>query len=253
VQRAKADGECVVVGDGAGMSILEHAGLQKAHALIVAINDPEATKHIVAQARRRRGDLFILARTRYLQQIDDLYHLGATKVIPEDFETSIEIMAHVLREMDVPDNLIEAQLTAVRAGGYSMLRGKATDRAAQDDLIAALQRTTMRTHLIEGASFACNKTLAELNLRAATGTTIIAITRGGTPQTNPGAHESLREGDVLVMFGAHAQLEEAKALLIEGPGAMRARSGGKAEAEQRASAGGSEPGSEDRPQDEDRS
>jgi CPA2 family monovalent cation:H+ antiporter-2 len=213
VQRARASGLRVVVGDGTRMPILEHAGLAHAHALVVAINDPVATTRIVSQARAVRTDLFILARTRFVEEIDTLHRAGATRVIPEDFETSIEITAQVLKEMDIPDNVIEAQVTAIRAGNYAMLRGRPTDRAAQAELLAALQTTATRTHHLGEPSPAVGKTIAEINLRALTGVTIIAIVRNGKPHTNPASDFVLQAGDVLVLVGAHVQLESAKALL----------------------------------------
>ncbi len=217
VQQATADELKVVAGDAARMPILDHAGIARAHALVVAINDPVATARIISQARAVRPDLFILARTRFVEETDTLHRAGATRVIPEDFETSIECAAQVLKEMDIPDNIIDAQVLAIRAGNYAMLRGRPTDRAAQAELLAALQKTATRTHYLGELSPAVGKTVAEINLRALTGVTIIAIVRNGKPHTNPASDFALEAGDVLVLVGAHVQLESAKALLEAPP------------------------------------
>ena len=213
VEAARATGAEVVVGDADRRVILEHAGLMHAHALVIAINDMQSTKRIVSVARAARPDLFILARTRFVTELDVLYQLGADRVIPEDFETSIEISAHVLKEMDIPDNIVEAQLAAVRAGRYGMLRGMATDRTATEELLQVLQLTVTRSHYIAADSKAVGQTIAQLNLRANTGVSIIAVVRGGTPVTNPSPDYTLAAADVLVLVGAHAQLEAAKAAL----------------------------------------
>ena len=39
----------------------------------------------------------LLSRTRYLRELQELHELGADDVVPEEFETSIEIFALVLR------------------------------------------------------------------------------------------------------------------------------------------------------------
>lgn len=215
VRRAREMGAEVVVGDATRAVILEHAGLQHAHAVVVGINDNDALRRIISQVRAARPDIFILARTRFVSDLDALHRLGANQVIAEDFETSIEITAHLLREMNVPDNLVEAQIAAVRSGRYGMLRGKATDRAAQEELMQVLQTTATRTHYLMEGSVACGKTLVELNLRAETGVTVIAVVRNGKPNTNPGPDFRFEHGDVLVLVGAHVQLEQAKALLSE--------------------------------------
>jgi CPA2 family monovalent cation:H+ antiporter-2 len=213
VEAARETGAEVVVGDAERRFILEHAGISHAHALVVAINDAQSTQRVVSVARTLRSDLFILARTRYVTELDALYQLGADRVIPEDFETSIEISAHVLKEMDIPDNIVEAQIAAVRVGRYGMLRGQPTDRAAQEELMQVLQATVTRTHYVTSESLAVGKSIAELNLRALTGASIIAAVRNGRPMTNPAPDFTLAAGDVLVLVGAHIQLEQAKALL----------------------------------------
>ena len=215
VQRARDMGADVVVGDAARGGILGHAGLHHAHAVVVGINDNDALHRIISQVRAARPDIFILARTRFVSELDLLYRLGANQVIAEDFETSIEITAHLLREMNVPDNLVEAQIAAVRAGHYGMLRGKATDRVAQEELMQVLQTTATRTHYLMEGSIGCEKTLIDLDLRAKTGVNVIAVVRNGKPNTNPGPDFRFQHGDVLVLVGAHAQLELAKALLSE--------------------------------------
>lgn len=213
VAAAQEAGAEVIVGDAERKTILEHAGIAHAHALVVAINDSGSTQRIVSVARALRPELFILARTRFVSELDALYQLGADRVIPEDFETSIEIAAHVLKEMDIPDNIVEAQIAAVRAGRYGMLRGKPTDRAAHEELMQVLQATVTRTHYVTSDSHAVGKTIAELNLRALTGASIIAAVRNGKPLTNPSPEFVLEAGDVLVLVGAHVQLEGAKSLL----------------------------------------
>jgi CPA2 family monovalent cation:H+ antiporter-2 len=203
----------VIVGDATRMIILERAGIDKARALVIAINDHQAARRVVAQACARRPDLYILARTAFVRDIERLYDLGAKLVIPQDFETSIEVAAHVLKQFGIPDNIVEAQIAAVRSGGYGMLRGKPTDRAASAELIRILERTAIQTYYIGDDSYAKGRTLAQLDLRARTGCTVIAAVRAGQPTTNPPPDFILQANDVLVLVGAHRQIESAKAVL----------------------------------------
>jgi len=215
---AREDRAEVIVGDAARMSILLRAGLATARALVVSIADRDATRRIVAQAHRARPDLYILARTRYVADLQTLYRLGARQVIPEEFETSIEIFAHVLREFAVPNNVIEQQVTLVRAGQYSMLRGRPTDRDLRTEWLQVLQAAVTQTFMLTADSPACGQTIGQTRLRSRTGVTIVAITRRGTPIANPSPDFRLEEGDVLVLVGTHRQLDHAKAVL--GPPAV---------------------------------
>lgn len=209
---AREQGDQVLVGDAARMAILQLAGIAKARALVIAINDQQATRRIVVQARSARPDLYILARTRYTSELDVLHALGAQEVIPEEFETSIEIFSLVLKHLGIPDNLIEAQVAMVRSGRYGMLRGRpAAVRPA--DLIGVLEATATQTFLLDSDSPAGGRTIRDLDLRARSGATIIAVVRGGKPMTNPSPDFKMEPGDVLVLVGGHKHLDAAKAML----------------------------------------
>lgn len=214
VQRAAADEVRCLVGDATRMSILEQCGLRVARALVVAVNDPEATRRIVAQARAARPELYIVARTRSARELDRLELLGASLVISTNFEASIEIFARVLREFGVPGNIVEAQIASARAKGYGLLRGQQGGRIAyMDALLKVLQTTVIQSFFLAETSPAANQTLVGFNLRARSGVTIIAVVRDGKPTTNPPADFVMRAGDVVVLVGAHAQLDAARALL----------------------------------------
>lgn len=53
----------------------------------------------------------------------------------------------------------------------------------------------------------------ELNLRAETGVSIVALERDGKPRVNPGADEELQPGDKLLLLGEASQIQKATALL----------------------------------------
>ena len=57
------------------------------------------------------------------------------------------------------------------------------------------------------------RTLANLNLRGATGATVLAIARGGEEVLVPTGHEELRAQDVLALAGTHEAVDAARDLL----------------------------------------
>jgi CPA2 family monovalent cation:H+ antiporter-2 len=66
---------------------------------------------------------------------------------------------------------------------------------------------------LPGTSPAVGKSLAELNLRARTGATVLAIGRGGGGFASPTPSEPLQAGDVLALTGSDDALEAAKRAL----------------------------------------
>ncbi|MBX3178760.1 MAG: cation:proton antiporter [Candidatus Hydrogenedentes bacterium] len=209
-REARDAGLHVVVGDGTRARILEEAGLGHARAVVIAVNDRIATRRMVAQVRVLRHDIPIVVRTEYIDELELLMRAGATTVIPADFEVSIKLFATVLTEFRVPDNIVQAQIASVRAGGYGVLRDDAAELPDRmRELMEVLRLTATKTFYLDEDSVAPGRTIAGLNLRAETGVTIIAVVRDGKPNTNPPADFTLQTGDVLVLVGSHAQLDAA--------------------------------------------
>lgn len=66
---------------------------------------------------------------------------------------------------------------------------------------------------LESGHAAIGKTLADVNLRAETGATVLAISRDGEGIVVPSAGERLREGDVLALAGTDHAVDAARRLL----------------------------------------
>jgi len=212
VNEARAADEPITFGDGTRPGVLQKMGIEKARILVLAISDPVATSHVVSQVRRLRHDLYIIVRTRYVAEIDRLYTLGANQVIPEEFETSVEIFARVLQEYHLPRNVISLQVDLIRKEHYGTLRGLRLQGKRLDELTQFLVGTTTDTLLILEGSPAVGQTLAGLEVRQKSGVTVIAVVRDGQSFHNPAPDFRLASGDILVLLGSHKELDEAMGL-----------------------------------------
>jgi K+:H+ antiporter len=63
---------------------------------------------------------------------------------------------------------------------------------------------------------AVGKSLAELNLRARTGATVLAISRGEGGFATPEPHEPLRAGDILALAGSDDAIASARQAVTSG-------------------------------------
>lgn len=210
---AQRSGEPILYGDATRAEVLRKAGAAAAHVIVIAISDPVATRRIVALARQMNAQVPLIVRTRYVAEIDELRRLGATEVIPEEFETSVEIFARVLRRLRVPRNVITLQVELIRQQGYGMLRGLALPKQTLDQLDQILAATTTESFMVPKSSPAASRSIRELQLRKLTGVTIIAVVRHGKPTTNPPPDLVIEAGDILVMLGSHAELDQAQSRL----------------------------------------
>lgn len=214
VREAKEKGEKINFGDATRREVLNHAGIEQANALVLAMSDPQAARSTVKQARQTNKNLHIIVRTRYTSEIEELLELGADEVIPEEFETSIEIFSRVLLRYGVDRHTIESQIEKIRRQGYEMLRSSSsTQRIQMANLKAALHEATTETIKLNETSPVVGKNLGELNLRGQSGATLIAVVRGDETKISPGASYKLQAGDILVLFGKPEKIERAIRIL----------------------------------------
>jgi CPA2 family monovalent cation:H+ antiporter-2 len=158
-------------------------------------------------------------RTRYMTELADLYKLGANEVIPEEFETSIEIFSRVLREYGIARSVIQREVDRIRHEGYHILRLEAEPHIEMSDIAEALGTASTETMFIEKNSPAIGKTLRELEIRARTSATVIAVVRDGQSEINPGPNFSFAAEDIVVLFGSPQEIEKAIELLNIGEAA----------------------------------
>ena len=222
VEEGLAGGEPMIFGDSTRRDILEHAAIGEAQVVVFAISDLVAVRSSIVLARQLAPDVHILVRTRMVAQIEELRRCGADEVVAEEFETAIEIFTRVLERYHVPRNVIRAQTRVLRGEGYRMLRSERLSGEVSEALLEALAVGTTDMYLLEPRSQAAGSTLRELDLRARTGTTVIAVVRDGKPMPNPDPELRLQPGDTLVLVGSHAEMEAAFGLLDPPPEATAA-------------------------------
>jgi CPA2 family monovalent cation:H+ antiporter-2 len=216
VRRALAAGEPVVYGDATRPDILQHCGVPRASVMVFGISDADALRRGIRLAREMNPSLHILVRTRRVVEIDDLYKLGASEVIAEEFETSIEVFNRVLRHFHVPRNVVEAQEKVLRAERYEALRSTARAAAVPERVLRFLAAGTTDVFFVDQEGVAAGRTLAELRVRERTGASVIAVVRGEQSHTNPAGDFRLEAGDSVVLVGSHAEIRRAFDVLVGG-------------------------------------
>lgn len=215
VRKMEKKGEPIYYGDGTSSGILQKIGINTARMLVVAISDAASTRHIVQAARRENPELHIIVRTRYVSEVDDLKKLGANEVIPEEFETSIEIFSRVLDYYSLPKNVINDYIDNIRSDNYQVLRRIDLPRRHLSEHADILEGIDTESYLIREGSGIIGKTIQDSRLREETGVTILAIRRGEKIHQNPSPGFVLTAGDILALIGKREDLNRALRYLDE--------------------------------------
>ena len=122
VRRKKVMGEPICYGDASQPTVLNQLNITEARVMVIAISDPVGSRKIVDMARKMNPTLYIIVRTRYIYEMEELHNLGADEVIPEEFETSVEIFTRVMNQYHLTDDEVHKFVDELRADEYEMFR-----------------------------------------------------------------------------------------------------------------------------------
>lgn len=217
VEAARERGEPIVFADATRPPVLQRLGIHRAKLVVVAISDPLATRRIVSRIATMAPQTQVVARTRYVQEIDQLEQAGAASVIAEEYEGAIELVARTLAAFSVPAPGVRNFTDALREEGYGAIR---TNAALPIDpwLLELLDQ--METHWVDvPPRFARDVSLKDLDIRARTGASVLVIEHRGTAIANPGPDQTVAESDRLLVLGNQSALARLTQLLDAPEGA----------------------------------
>ncbi len=212
VRRARKAGEIILHGDASAPAVLEGAGIHRAKALVLAINDPAALARAIPAARELNPGLYILARTRYVAEIDELLAAGADEVLPDEFGAGLELATFLANRLRANEGRLLKLLTAIRDEHHQRYRqGEEPQRLT--GYISVLGGSEVELQAVPDNSPHLGSSLAELDFRAATGATVVGVIRHERTTYTPGPTLRLEKGDTLLLLGELADIEKAREFL----------------------------------------
>jgi len=203
VKREKTKGEQIQYGDATLGAVLEHAGIKNARVIVVGISDAAATRKIVEKAKELNPNICVIAKVRDLQEMKRLNALGADEIIPEEYETSVEIFVRLMEKYLVPKENIEKMVSDLRANGYRRLRKLSVDPGNNIGFSIKDELPGVDIQVLKvgsGSSFD-GKTLAEMEFRKKHGVTVLSVRRGSNIIHTPEGSFLLQAKDACVLLG----------------------------------------------------
>ena len=208
IQNSKDKGDKNTIwGDASNVEILRRANVETARVMVIALSDRFMTKSCLSNAKAINPNLHVIVRTKYAADIETLLALGADDVIPEEFETSIQIFGRVLKMFHIPNSIVLAQGNIIRNKAYGIFREVRYTQEAFDQISQILAQGTIETYYIAAGNPIISKSIKEINLKAQSGAMIINIIRSNQTITNPPSEFVLQQADQLVIFGSHSAID----------------------------------------------
>ncbi|MBM6400351.1 potassium channel family protein [Phycicoccus sonneratiae] len=184
--------EPFVHGDAANDDVLRAAGIERARALVCALDTDAATTYATLSARALRPDLVIISRARTLGSKDKLVLAGATRAVNPQLIGGRRMASFALHA-DVAEFLDEVM--------------------HDDDLDVRIEQVRL------GESDAVvGRTLGEVDVPGTCGCQLLAVRapRKGAFTPSPPADRVLEAGATLIVFGTPEQVGRLRALAASG-------------------------------------
>jgi CPA2 family monovalent cation:H+ antiporter-2 len=203
-RRRQEMGETVVYGDAFNLPILQKAHVPQAHVVVISIGKLDVLKVIIEKIRLLNKYAAIVVRTQHIEDIEALYKIGATQVIPEEFETSIDLFERVMANFLLPRKEIELVVDRIRSDHYGIfLEENTSTRYNISKDIPDVE--IIPIEVMNGARIT-GKTLEESQLRQSYGVTVVALKRDQQVIDHPKPSLVFFEGDVVYILGKSEQI-----------------------------------------------
>ncbi|WP_299582467.1 monovalent cation:proton antiporter family protein [uncultured Sunxiuqinia sp.] len=206
VKKLQEKGEMVIYGDATNEPILEKAHIKTADIAVISVGNLIVSMSIVDRIRQLNPHIFIIVRTKKVVDIEELYKLGANQVIPEEFETAIELFERILKQRLVPQREINRVTAKIRDEHYGIFREE-TDKS--DQLFRELPNLEIMALKVREGSFVIGKSIREIKLRKVFGVTLVAILRKDKLLEHPDGNKKLEMDDIVYIMGRPEQIAKA--------------------------------------------
>lgn len=212
VRKERDAGVPIELGDATRLGTLRSLGLERAQLVVIAVNDPSAAVRIAQQVRRFAPHVHVVARSSYIAETPVLLRAGASEVVPQELEASIELLVRVLRRFLVGNDEIGQIVHQVREEAGSIARAAPVARPDATRIAEFVPGVGIEVLRVSEGCDVAEKDLARAGVRRRTGWSVVAVRRDNrnlpvvTPET------VLKAGDVVVVIGPESRFGDAATL-----------------------------------------
>jgi len=108
------------LGDGSKLGILDSVGLKRCKSVIITIDNEITLKRCTKVVRQHMPNVPIIVRAKDLASDKELYSAGATSIVPETYETGLQMGGAVLKSVGISENEVNRIKNQFRLGNYIM-------------------------------------------------------------------------------------------------------------------------------------
>ncbi len=212
-RREMEKGNLTIFGDATCEPVLRQAFVHTAGLVVVSVGNLITALSIVEHIRAINRHAHVIVRTRHVTDIEELYRLGASQVIPEEFETAIDFFERILGKYLIPRMKIEQAVARTREDNYGIFRERRGVRG--QSLLKDIPDIEIAAVKVGEKSVFAGKTIAETAMRKTCGVTMVAIRHGDTVIPNPEPSTTISGRDIAYLLGKPEMIAIATDLLTK--------------------------------------
>ena len=114
VEEGRSEGLPVFYGDVCNTEVLMAAGINSAETVVITLNDPSSTHHLVRLLKALHPDVQIYAGTHNIEECIELEGIGVSGSVSENLDASLELTQLILKNRGVFDKQQSKKLDAYR-------------------------------------------------------------------------------------------------------------------------------------------
>jgi len=206
--------ELVVYGDAVNEPILKKAHVDTADIVVISIGSIVPCMAIIEKVRQLNKNVYILVRSPFIKNVEQLYKVGADQVLPEKLEIAIDLMNRILIKKLVPQKEVNRIITRIRNKNLGVFTER--DVVKRPSILDEFSNINIVAVNVDQGSYAEDRSIIEIELRKKTGVTLLAIKRGNDIIEHPVPETKLQFNDTAYLLGDPEQINRASELLHQG-------------------------------------
>ncbi len=111
----------VYLGDASSLEMMDSVGIARASSVIITLSNEVTLKKTAKKISKLYPKLPIIVRSKDLSKADELYAVGAKIIVPETYETGLQLGGAVLKSVGISEFEVSRIKNQFRAGNYIKL------------------------------------------------------------------------------------------------------------------------------------
>lgn len=199
---AKKAGFPIVYGDGSHEIVQEAVLMDRASLLLVTMPGIVVSRAIISHAKMVNSEIMVVARISDPDFFNVFKELDVSELVYPEFEAGLEMIRQALLYLRIPVPEIQYHTEKLR---HQLLANATTtqeDYRTLGQMRGAEQQFDLQWVKLEAENPLIDRSIAETEIRKATGVSVVGIIREGKLETNPSPSYRFQRHDMVAIIGS---------------------------------------------------